>query len=149
MLIFHAEYSLKEGFEILNVPRLQRNINGSRVSAPSGFALWKFCNEKNIAMKCWVCGVEADRFILKHQRNDTDKPPVLELYAHNGHSLVMMTRDHIIPVSLGGSDSVENLRPGCSPCNNSRKNTMDQKDLDFMQKNPHLWTKNKSTLCEN
>ncbi|MFJ4974903.1 HNH endonuclease signature motif containing protein [Streptomyces coeruleorubidus] len=32
------------------------------------------------------------------------------------------TADHIIPLSLGGSNESSNLRPACGPCNSSRGN---------------------------
>lgn len=141
MQIFYKELTLQEGFCVLSKPREMRLVDGIRVSAPSGAALWHACNEHNIKIKCWCCGAEADRFIVRHHKNDQKKPPVLELFASTKHSLVMMTRDHIIPVSLGGNDSVENLRPACEPCNHRRKNKMNNKDKKFMDANPHLWSK--------
>jgi len=140
MLIFYKELNLDEGFAVLAESRNERNVDGIKISAPSGVALWKTCRENNVIIRCWHCGVEADRFILKHHPKDTNKPPVLELYAHTGKSLVMMTRDHIVPVSLGGFNDVANLRPGCEPCNNRRKNSMSVEDVEFMNKNTHLWS---------
>lgn len=35
---------------------------------------------------------------------------------------VMLTQDHIIPVSKGGRNNIENLRTMCSPCNTKRGN---------------------------
>lgn len=141
MFIFYKELTLDEGFAVLAKSRDDREVDGVKISAPSGVALWKTCNETNVKMKCWCCGVEADRFIVKHHKNDRNKPPVLELFAHTKHALVMMTRDHIVPVSLGGHNDVENLRPACEPCNNKRKNKMDTVDQEFMDKNTHLWSK--------
>ncbi|PSB32803.1 HNH endonuclease [Stenomitos frigidus] len=35
-----------------------------------------------------------------------------------------LTLDHVKPKSRGGSDSLENLRLACFPCNNSRGNSL-------------------------
>ncbi|MEH2179465.1 HNH endonuclease [Nostoc sp.] len=35
-----------------------------------------------------------------------------------------LTFDHLLPQSRGGSDSFENLRLSCFPCNNSRGNSL-------------------------
>ena len=32
-------------------------------------------------------------------------------------------REHVVPLSLGGDDSIENIVPACKPCNASKKNT--------------------------
>ena len=141
MLIFYKELTIAEGFCVLFKHRNERRVDGIKVSAPSGATLWKDCYTRLKPMKCWNCGVEADRFIVKHQRNDAIKPPVVELYAHTGRSLVMMTRDHIIPASLGGSNDIENLRPGCEKCNNGRGNKMNDEDTKFMEEHPHLIVK--------
>lgn len=141
MFIFYKELTLDEGFKVLEDARTKQMVDGKRVSSPSGVALWKHCRESYKPLKCWECGVEADRFIVKHHRNDQNKPPVLELFAHTGKSLVMMTRDHIVPKSLGGIDDVANLRPGCEKCNGRRKSTMNKDDQAFMDNNTHLWVK--------
>lgn len=139
MFVFYKELTVEDGFEALRLSRKERKIDGIKFSAPSGVALWENCKATNAPLKCWHCGVEADRFVLKLHKNDLNKPPVLDLFAHTGKSLVMMTRDHIVPVSLGGVDHVDNLRPGCETCNGRRKSIMNKEDTEFMNKNTHLW----------
>lgn len=41
------------------------------------------------------------------------------------------TKDHVIPVNLGGDDSMENLRPACNKCNGKRQ------DLAISGADPH------------
>lgn len=36
-----------------------------------------------------------------------------------------MTRDHVIPVSKGGTDWIENIVPACLPCNSKKYNHLD------------------------
>ena len=38
-----------------------------------------------------------------------------------------LTRDHVVPVSLGGSNAIENIQPLCRPCNAAKKD----KHIDY------------------
>lgn len=42
--------------------------------------------------------------------------------AYCGRSDVAMTRDHVIPVSRGGTDVISNILPACKSCNSSKSN---------------------------
>lgn len=39
-----------------------------------------------------------------------------------GCTRLATTKDHVIPVDLGGDDSMDNLRPACNKCNGKRQN---------------------------
>jgi 5-methylcytosine-specific restriction endonuclease McrA len=45
------------------------------------------------------------------------------VYCRRPISVETVTEDHVIPLSRGGSDAIENVAPACGSCN-SRKRTM-------------------------
>lgn len=71
---------------------------------------------------CVNCGIEGVRLIKRLDNGSVH----LDLYTKD---LVMMTIDHIIPKSLGGDDSLDNLRPMCSHCNSIRGNALTLDDI--------------------
>lgn len=78
-------------------------------------------------VKCATCDLVGKYFALeRHQMlSEHSNPDVwhFNLYAVDPDGLeVLMTRDHIIPVSKGGSDSLDNSQTMCSRCNNKKGN---------------------------
>ena len=69
--------------------------------------------------KCVSCGRKGEFFKLV--KYDHLEYYHLWLFArHEKHGVVLMTKDHIIPKSRGGTDGFDNLQVMCACCN-SRK----------------------------
>jgi hypothetical protein len=68
------------------------------------------------SMNCVSCGIAGTKFFLERFRSD--ESPHFNLYAEEDGELILMTKDHIVPKSLGGKDYVSNYQTMCSICNN-------------------------------
>lgn len=64
---------------------------------------------------CVSCGRKGSYFSLDLPINH--RRPHLNLYSEDG---VLMTKDHIIPKSLGGPDKLDNLQTMCVECNSKK-----------------------------
>ena len=77
-------------------------------------------------IECKHCGIVGVFFAIErsHEGHDTWH---LNLYAHNqyGHE-VLMTADHIVPRSRGGSNELENLQTLCTKCNHKKDNKLEE-----------------------
>lgn len=69
--------------------------------------------------KCVKCGIEGKYFAK--EKHFKDRSYHLNLYAvdENGNE-VLMTKDHILPHSKGGSDDISNYQTMCEPCNKAK-----------------------------
>lgn len=79
---------------------------------------------KSKGVKCKHCGIEG-KFcgIEKHKKYREYKIKVYALTQNNTE--ILMTVDHIIPLSRGGTDTLENLQPLCEICNRSKGNYLE------------------------
>ena len=72
--------------------------------------------EVECARASW-CNAERNRARYHHRD---------EVYARDGHACVYcgarsdLTLDHVVPLSKGGSNELENLATACRPCNSSK-----------------------------
>lgn len=69
---------------------------------------------------CCACGIQGTLMCLEYNPSDKlckTKRAHFNLYAIKDGKRVLMTKDHIFPKSLGGTDDLSNLRTMCFPCN--------------------------------
>jgi hypothetical protein len=86
---------------------------------------------KDKGCTCVTCGLEGTYF-LKVRGNPTERWH-FNLYGDkefedNGEMVtkrVLFTKDHILPKSKGGPDSIENMQTMCVRCNSRKGNTID------------------------
>lgn len=83
---------------------------------------YKFRTFKRKGINCAFCGIKGSFFALEKNKKDKVSNFNLQLYAldNNGNE-ILMTRDHIIPLSKGGrKSSVSNSQPMCYDCNQKK-----------------------------
>jgi 5-methylcytosine-specific restriction endonuclease McrA len=69
--------------------------------------------------QCVVCQIKGSYFWLEHSGH---RSPHFNLYAKNYYGdETMMTMDHVIPKSKGGTTSEDNLQLMCRLCNKAKK----------------------------
>lgn len=83
---------------------------------------------KYSGIQCVECGLIGVYFVKERFRDS--KRFHFNLYAldENGNE-VLMTKDHIIPKSLGGADSLENYQTMCCKCNEKKGNKVIIKEM--------------------
>lgn len=113
----YGEFKLDEILELIRSEKAKAKLGGFIVKV-AGVRLSTFATK---GVDCICCGAKGDHFKLE---TNSKKPPQglhLNLYAlnSNGH-YVMMTKDHEILKSAGGSDSLSNMNPMCVTCNSKR-----------------------------
>jgi 5-methylcytosine-specific restriction endonuclease McrA len=70
---------------------------------------------------CVWCARAGNVFVL--ERSSEQGTPHLNLYhtsRHGNPQFLLMTQDHILPVSKGGTNDLENLQTMCTQCNQAK-----------------------------
>ena len=77
----------------------------------------------------WLANYQARRYALRRGAQGRHTAEEWQrLCEEHGHVCaycgenVALTRDHVIPLTRGGSDNIENILPACQPCNSSKRN---------------------------
>lgn len=84
------------------------------------------------SLSCVDCGLTGQYVKLEYE--DAHKNPNMRthmnLYALNeSGEEILFTKDHIVPRSKGGANGISNMQTMCSPCNQSKANTLRSSDL--------------------
>ena len=95
----------------MNKRKIQQEIKGDKIKITS-IRLNVF---KNSNLVCPICDARASYFAK--EKNINDKNYHLNLYGIYNNQEILFTRDHILPRSLGGKDTLENQQIMCKPCN--------------------------------
>jgi 5-methylcytosine-specific restriction endonuclease McrA len=107
--------------EIDDIGRFRGILDGEKITIKSK----KFKNFKLHGTRCVSCGLEGKYFVQEKPNNHEYYH--LELYGTKFGREVLMTRDHIKPVSKRGHDTMENSQTMCFDCNSSKSNIDDDK----------------------
>lgn len=79
---------------------------------------------------CTRCGITATHVAHWRHKNESETTIHADYFAMRPSGfVVLMTKDHIIPKSLGGTNALANFRTMCSSCNASRGNKIEIDDL--------------------
>lgn len=108
-------------FVLRHVGQFELVIKGHRVRMNS-LRYWNFKTKGTV---CVRCGIEGRYFRLERQAIHLDNEARFHfnLYAVNEvGDEVLMTKDHIMPKSLGGRNDLDNLQPMCQICNERKGN---------------------------
>ena len=91
---------------------------------------------------CVACGIEGKKFLL--EQYNSDRNPHFNFYAEENGKNILMTKDHILAKSNGGSNKLENYQTMCSVCNNLKGNLpLSIEDVSVLKK---LFDENKRIL---
>lgn len=73
--------------------------------------------------ECVSCGLKGRYFWLEQDKSQTGTAYHFNLYGIDADgNEVMLTKDHIIPKSKGGTSSIENYQTMCDRCNEKKSN---------------------------
>lgn len=76
--------------------------------------------------KCVECGVVGTILAMERSSGSNEEVYHFNLYAIKDGKEILMTKDHIKPKSLGGTDTLDNYQTMCASCNSKKGNKWEQ-----------------------
>lgn len=101
-----------------------RKINGHLVENVCKPSATRFKMFRKGNTTCVKCGLQGVIWHIERHKNDSVMPFFVNLYGIRKGLEVMMTWDHKIPRSLGGSNRLENAQCMCETCNHKKGNSL-------------------------
>jgi hypothetical protein len=112
-------YTPEEVWKLVDGKQSYVMVKGWRVHVHSR-RLKMFRNQTS----CIMCGREGVGFKLARRELDSSKTAYFAFFGKKGKKQVLMTIDHWVPLSKGGSDRNHNRRVMCRDCNGKKSDTM-------------------------
>lgn len=111
-------YDTLDIYSFEELPSTQNlTLHGYKIKPSQRYTL--FSRDDKVCVKC---GLEASFWALQRNDKNCDRPH-LNLYGINEYDeIVLFTKDHIIPKSLGGGNTFPNYQIMCSTCNSKKAN---------------------------
>lgn len=118
-------HSVKEVFAAVRAAAGAPNfvVDGDAISPDSKYALFLLAGTR-----CRHCGIRGVFFAKERWPGVSQWH--LNLYGVDSETgaEVVMTKDHVVPRSLGGTASLSNLQPLCKPCNERKGSRLEALD---------------------
>lgn len=74
--------------------------------------------------KCCRCGLEGQYFAM--ERSGKGEPYHMNLYGTKNGQEILFTKDHILPKSKGGTNTMDNYQVMCRICNEKKADTIEK-----------------------
>ena len=111
------------GEEVGGEPNKTYNVLGTDYRVAMGSLRYRTFYGNQTCVTCGRVGTIM-RLESSCSRNGVPQPVHFNLYAVEGFKHILMTKDHIIPVTKGGGDELSNLQTMCQPCNLKKGNKL-------------------------
>lgn len=135
ILTRHGHLRVGDLFDKLKHKSTQRVVHGKIKGVSVLFTNFNiyYLNYKtnNNVCKCGICGAKATHVSLVTLKHNNKKS--FRFFTIKDKKEMIFNIDHIIPVSKGGSNDIDNLQITCKDCNSLKSNKLPNEITDFVE----------------